>query len=73
VVTDSGYLHCSDSWLQLWCPIACLKVMELFSRIDRARVVDCYKKARIRKVVFEEWDYMVQISDKHGSLTVKDT
>ena len=54
-------------------PIACLKVMELFSRIDRARAVDCYKKARIRKVVFEEWDYMVRISDKHGSLTVKDT
>jgi hypothetical protein len=40
-------------------PIACLKVMELFSHIDRARAVDCYKKARIRKVVFEEWDYMV--------------
>ena len=54
-------------------PIACLKVMELFSRIDRSTAVNCYGKARIRKVVFDEWDNMVRMSDRHGSLTVKDT
>ncbi len=54
-------------------PIACLKVMQLFSHIDTATAVDCYGKARIRKVVFEEWDNMVRISDKYGSQTVKDT
>jgi len=54
-------------------PIACLKVMELFSRIHRATVVACYGKARIRKVFFDKWDNMVRLCDKHGSLTVKDT
>ena len=54
-------------------PIACLKVMELFSRLDQASAADCYAKARIRYVVCEEWESMVKISDDHGSLLVKDT
>jgi len=54
-------------------PIACLKVMQLFSRIDTATAVNCYGKASIRNLVFEEWEKMVRISDKYGSLTVIDT
>ena len=54
-------------------PIACLKVMELFSRLDQASAADCYAKARIRYVVCEEWESMIKISDDHGSLLVKDT
>ena len=54
-------------------PIACLKVMELFSRLDDSSAADCYAKARIRYVVCEEWDSMVKISDEHGSLIVNDT
>ena len=54
-------------------PIACLKVMELFSRLDESSAADCYAKARIRYVVCEEWDSMVKISDEHGSLIVNDT
>ena len=54
-------------------PIACLKVMELFSRLDESEAVDCYAKARIRYVVFEEWHKMITHLDKLGCLKVNDT
>ena len=54
-------------------PIACLKVMELFSRLDASEAADCYAKARIRYVVFDEWLKMVRSLDELGCLKVKDT
>ena len=54
-------------------PIACLKVMELYSRLDQSSAADSYAKARIRYVVCEEWESMVKIADDHGTLLVKDT
>ena len=48
-------------------------MMQLFSRINTATAVDCYGKAGIRKLVFDEWDNMVRVLDKYGSLIVKDT
>ena len=53
-------------------PIACLKVMELFSRLDESEAADCYAKARIRYVVFEEWHKMIKHLDEFGCLKVND-
>jgi hypothetical protein len=52
-------------------PIACLKVMELFSRLDESSAAVCYAKARVRYVVCEEWESMVKIADDHGVLLSK--
>ena len=52
-------------------PIACLKVMELYSRLDQSSAADSYAKARIRYVVCEEWESMVKIADDHGVLLSK--
>jgi len=47
--------------------------MELFSRLDESEAADCYAKARIRYVVFEEWHKMITHLDKLGCLKVIDT
>ena len=54
-------------------PIACWKVMELFSRLDESDAADCYAKACIRYVVFEEWHKMIKHLDELGCLKVNDT
>ena len=44
-------------------PIACLKVMEFFQRIDLESSQKCYKKGRIRAVILDEWELLVDTCD----------
>ena len=45
-------------------PIACLKLMEIFQRIDLESSQKCYEKGRIRAVVLDEWKHLVDTCDK---------
>jgi hypothetical protein len=54
-------------------PIACLKVMEFFHRIDLESSQKCYEKGRIRAVVMDEWEFLVDACDNDGKLHVLDT
>jgi hypothetical protein len=54
-------------------PIDCLKVMELFHCIDLESSQKCYKKGRIRAVVVDEWELLVDACDRDGQLRVLDT
>jgi hypothetical protein len=54
-------------------PIACLKLMELFQRIDLESSQKCYEKGRIRAIVLDEWKLLVDTCDKARILQVLDT
>ena len=54
-------------------PIACLKLMEIFQRIDLESSQKCYEKGRIRAVVLDEWKLLVDTCDKDQILQVLDT
>jgi hypothetical protein len=54
-------------------PIACLNVMELFQRIDLESSQKCYEKGRIRAVVLDEWELLVDACDHDGKLHVLDS
>jgi hypothetical protein len=47
-------------------PIACLKVMELFQQIDLESSQKCYEKGRIRAVILDEWELLVDACDHDG-------
>jgi hypothetical protein len=44
-------------------PIACLKVMDLFQRIDLESSQKCYEKGRIRADILDEWGLLVDTCD----------
>jgi hypothetical protein len=64
-LTQTGGFNCG--------PIACLKVMELFQRIDLESSQKCYEKGRIRAVVLDEWELLVDTCDRDRKLHVLDT
>ena len=53
-------------------PLACLKLMEVYHRIDLATSEKCYERGRIRSVIVDEWERLVQACDDDGILRVKD-
>jgi hypothetical protein len=53
-------------------PLACLKLMELYHRIDLATSEKCYERGRVRSVIVDEWERLVQAYDDDGILRVKD-
>ena len=53
-------------------PLACLKLMELYHCIDLATSEKCYERGRIRSVIVDEWEHLVQACDNDGILCVKD-
>jgi len=70
-VIRGDFLHQTDGFN---CgPIACLKVMELFQRIDLKSSHKCYEKGRIRAFVLDEWNFLVDACDREGQLRVTDT
>jgi hypothetical protein len=54
-------------------PIACVKLMELYQRIDLVSSEKCYGSGRIRSVVVDEWEHLVGACDVDGILHVKDS
>jgi hypothetical protein len=46
--------------------------MELYHRIDLATSEKCYERGRIRSVVVDEWEHLVEACDVDGILRVKD-
>ena len=46
--------------------------MELYHRIDLATSEKCYERGRIRSVIVDEWERLVQACDDDGILRVKD-
>ena len=47
--------------------------MELFQRIDLESSKKCYEKGRIRAIVLDEWELLVDACDRDGQLRVLDT
>ena len=47
--------------------------MELFQRIDLESSQKCYEKGRIRAVVLDEWELLVDACDHDGKLHLLDT
>jgi hypothetical protein len=46
--------------------------MELYHCIDLATSEKCYERGRIRSVIVDEWEHLVEACDKDGILRVKD-